>query len=170
MTNPKKANQLQEIKRTLEQTKNWIFTDYQKLTANQMNLLRESLKKTGAELIVVKNKLLEKANPECRFSGPTAILTTGSDPNESLKALTDFIKNNNGLPEIKEGFVENRWLTSQEIQILASLPSRNELLAQLCGKLRTPPTRLVNVVSQPQRGLAYVLRGVSVTKRGDSHE
>lgn len=167
---PEKASQVQEIKHSLEQTKNWVFTDYQRLSVNQFNALREALRKTGAKLKVVKNRLLEKANPDCLFTGPTAVLLAGDDPSESLKALVDFTKNNNGLPGIKKGFIENRWLTTQEIQLLASLPNKIELIAKLCGSLKSPLTRLVGAISEPSCHLVYALREVSLGKRGDSHE
>ncbi len=165
-----KANQVQDIKHSLEQAKNWVFTDYQRLSVNQFNALREALRKTEAKLKVVKNRLLEKANPDCLFTGPTAILLAGDDPSESLKALVEFTKNNNGLPEIKKGFIENRWLTTQEIQLLASLPSKVELLAKLCGGLKTPVARLVGSMSEPPCQVVRALREVSLKKRGDSHE
>lgn len=165
-----KANQVKDIKHSLEQTSNWIFTDYQRLSVNQFNALREALRKTGAKLKVVKNKLLEKANPDCLFTGPTAVLLAGDNPSESLKALVEFTKNNNGLPGIKKGFIENRWLTTQEIQLLASLPSKIELVANLCRNMTAPLTRLVGAVSEPSRHLVYALREISLRKRGDSHE
>ena len=167
---PEKANQVQDIKNSLEQTKNWVFTDYQKLSVNQFNTLREMLRKTGASLKVVKNKLLEKANPDCLFTGPTAILLAGDNHAESLKSLVEFTKTNNGLPEIKKGFIENNWLTTQEIQLLASLPSKLELLAKLCGGLETPLTRLLGAMNEPPSQLARALREVSLKKRGDSNE
>ncbi|MDP2874312.1 MAG: 50S ribosomal protein L10 [bacterium] len=167
---PEKANQVQDIKNSLEQVKNWVFTDYQRLSVNQFNALRETLRKTGARVKVVKNKLLEKANPDCLFTGPTAVLLVGDNPPESLKALVEFTKNNNGLPEIKKGFIENRWLTTQEIKLLASLPSKVELLAKLCGGLKTPIARLVRAMGEPPCQIVRALSEVSLKKRGDSNE
>jgi len=170
MTNSVKVDQVSSIKQLLAQAKNWVFADYQKLTVNQMNNLRSELKKAGGDLKVVKNKLLEKANSECQFSGPTAVLLIGGGPSIALKVLTDFAKKNNGLLAIKRGFVENRWLSPSEVQLLASLPTKIDLLAMLCGNLKSPITRFLRSIVGPQRNLVYVLGEITAKKRGDLHE
>ncbi len=171
MPSIKKVSAVNQLRQSLEGYAALIFTDYQGLGASQINNLRATLREAGAELRVVKNNLLEKVNPEFSFQGPTAIVITKTEEIDAFRALATFIKVNEGLPVIKRGILEGKWLGKDQVTAIALLPGRNELLAQVVRGVQAPVSRIVGVLSGVERGLVFVLSAVAEQKQGgDSHE
>ena len=147
-----------------------ILTDFTGLNVEQITHLRRTLKKSAAEYTVVKNTLLRRASRDTDiellmeyFVGPIAIALAYEDPVAPAKILTDFSKEQPVL-EVKAGVVTGTVLTAQDIKALASLPSREALLAKLVSLLKFLPTRLVQVLNNPVQGLVSILDGVTKTK------
>jgi large subunit ribosomal protein L10 len=143
-----------------------ILTDFTGLNVEQITHLRRTLKKSAAEYTVVKNTLLRRASQDTdiellmeHFVGPIAIALAYEDPVAPAKILTDFSKEQPAM-EVKAGVVTGTVLTPQAIKALASLPSREVLLARLLSLLKFPHTRLVQVLNSPVQGLVSTLDGV----------
>lgn len=119
-----------------------VVTHYRGLNVEQMNHLRKRLKEEKASYHVIKNTLmrlaskgtdLEKLNDY--FEGPTAIAISYGDPILLAKAFSEFIKIQPSL-EIKVGLIEGRVTPPEEVKALATMPSRDVLLAQILGGIQ----------------------------------
>lgn len=150
--------------------KAFILADYRGLTVEQDTQLRQELRKEGIEYKVYKNTLTKFAARENGFSeldvfleGPTAIAFSNEDPVAPAKVLSDFAKKFDKL-ELKVGVVEGKVVDVNGIKELASLPSRDELLAKVVGTLNAPITGFVNVLNGNLRGLVVALNAVKEQK------
>jgi large subunit ribosomal protein L10 len=144
---------------------------YSKLNSSQTHDLRKVLRGTGAKYRVVKNTLAERAAKGSKIeealknlAGVTSIAYTTGDPVAMAKALTKYAKEN---PEFtfKTGVVEGRVVSIAEIQALASMPSKEELMSKLLFLINAPAQRLVTVVNAVGRDVAEVIsQGVEKNK------
>ncbi|HHT9124564.1 MAG TPA: 50S ribosomal protein L10 [Candidatus Brocadiia bacterium] len=118
--------------------------------------------KNSAALLAFKKVGMEDAGK--LLIGPTAIAIGGDDPASLAKKLKDWSKK---IPAIKlrGGYVGGRLLTQQEIELLASLPSKEVLFTQLLIGIKTPMVRLVSAFSAPLRSLLIVLQAVRDKKQ-----
>jgi len=151
-------------KEELNSSEGVIFTDYRGLSTPQMTELRAQLKETGASFMVVKNTLvrialqeLGKTVPDELLIGPVAISFCHGDVVQTAKKLFSFYEEYR-LPVIKGALLGDSLLSPTEVERLAKLPPRDELLAQLMSNLQAPLYGLVNVLSGVIRSLLYVLQ------------
>lgn len=147
-----------------------ILVDYKGLDVQKITELRYQLSQTGSQMEVVKNTLLNLASQNTDaallkdfFKGPSAIVTSSSDPVSPAKILIDFAKDNDKL-EIKAGAFGGKLLGSEQIKDLAKMPSREELLGRLVYTLNAVPTSFVNVLAGVPRGFVNVLNGIKEQK------
>jgi len=166
MANQQKLQLVRLLQERLQKAKALYFADYQKLTASQVNELRQSLKGVGGDLKVIKNTLLEKADPQYSFKGPTAIILSEEDAISPLKTLAKFSETNNGLPQIKGGWLEGVWLTIEDIKELIKLPRKEVLLTRLVSDFSQPLTHFVLTLSEVEKRLILALAEVSKKKQG----
>lgn len=144
------------------------LADFTGLSVKRVTELRSRLRKAGVEYLVVKNTLAERAlsgldYPDITefFRGPTAIVFGQDDPVAAAKVLADFARENDDRPALKAGVVERRAIGPAEINRLATLPPREQLLAQLAGALEAPMAQLAYVLEaklQELVGLMDALR------------
>jgi len=147
----------------LEQMPNLFVTGFEKLTVQQDFELRKTIRQAGGRYQVIKNTLAEKAAEGTPAAGPLKNLTgmnsmafTEGDPVALAKALTDYAKANPTFT-FKAGMVEGRAIDVRQIQALATMPSRSELLAKVLFLIQAPARRLVTAVNGVGRNLAVVL-------------
>jgi large subunit ribosomal protein L10 len=147
-----------------------ILVDYKGLDVQKITELRYQLRQAGSQMEVVKNTLLNLASQNTDaallkdfFKGPSAIVTSSSDPVSPAKILIDFAKDNDKL-EIKAGAFGGKLLDSEQIKDLAKMPSREELLGRLVYTLNAVPTSFVNVLAGVPRGFVNVLNGIKEQK------
>lgn len=147
-----------------------VVTDYNGLDVASINDLRRKLREANIEYQVVKNTLLVRAAEDTEaalikdyFKGPSAVAISYEDPVAPAKVLTQFAKDNNKL-EIKVGVLNGKVLDAQSIKALASLPSREVLLAQLLSTLNAVPTSFVRVLAEVPRSLLNVLTAIKDQK------
>lgn len=140
-----------------------VLTGYSGMDVAKMTALRIALRKTKAELQVVKNSLLSIASRETEFSaleehfrGPLAVAIARGDVVETTKALVDFAKKNANL-EIKAAVMGGKALSKEQLATLAELPSREVLIGKLLSLMVGVQTSLVNVLSGVPRNLVQVL-------------
>ncbi|MGH8429927.1 MAG: 50S ribosomal protein L10, partial [Solimonas sp.] len=77
------------------------------------------------------------------FSGPTAVVIGRKDPVEAARVLADFARENGDKPAVKAGIVERRAIGPKEVDRLAKLPPRQQLLAELAGAMQAPMAQLL---------------------------
>ncbi len=150
----------------LQDAKAVVFTDYRGLSVTQIQLLRKELTKHNATLEVTKNTLVSLAAKgadrevdSAVLEGPTATLFAFGDEVAPLKALVAFAKEHS-LPTIKAGLLGSTVLSSSQVSALAALPSKEQLIAQLIGSVKSPLSGMVNVLQGNIRGLVYALAAV----------
>ena len=147
-----------------------VITSYQGASAKQMNELRRELAKIGVEYHVVKNTLLRLALEKAELTemsrlidGPLALAFGYSDAVLPVKALSQHIKSADLPLAFKGGLLGRRVLAASEVMKLATLPSREVLIARLMGQLQAPLANLNGILSAPMQRL-MVLLGARIQK------
>ena len=142
-----------------------IATDYRGLSAGEIAELRWRLKEAGVEYRVIKNTLAHFAAAKAGKSslsellrGPTALAFGYEDAVGSAKALVEWQRSRETPLTIKGGLLGERLLTAEEVQSLAILPPREELLAKATGALQAPIYRLLSILGGNLRALIWVLQ------------
>lgn len=165
-----KEERVSEIKERFNGSEAVIMADYRGLSVKQMEELRVRVREAGGEIKIYKNTLTEIAIRELALpsmdeflAGPTAFVFIASDPVAPAKALTTFAKDNQAL-EIKGGFVQSQIVDSAGVKAIASLPTREELLAKLLGTMLNPLTGTVRVLSGPARAFVTVADAIAKQK------
>jgi large subunit ribosomal protein L10 len=135
------------------------YTDFTGLNVKRMTELRRRLRKAGVEYVVIKNTLALRAAsqsglPSAELRGPTGVVI-GADPVAAAKVLSDFARENEQRPEVKGGLLEGRPIDTAQVKQLASLPSREQMLAELGAGLQSPMAAFVGALS----GLLYMFAG-----------
>lgn len=140
-----------------------ILTDFKGSTVAEMETVRRTVGETGASFRVVKNTLSRIAVKETEleglegyFRGNTGILLSGDDPISAAKAFRSLRKDNEKL-EAKAGFFEGTVLTAQEVDAVADLMGREELLSKLLATITESPRQILRVIQGPARNLVNVL-------------
>ncbi|MFH0916566.1 MAG: 50S ribosomal protein L10 [bacterium] len=170
MPRPDKVEAVKEITADLKATDIYYFVDYRGLTFSEATELRARLRKVDASLKVVKNSLARIAAADAGLEGliellqgPTAIAYCHGDPVQVAKTIQDFIKEKKKAA-IRGGKLQRSLLTASDVERLAALPSREQLIAQVVGAIASPLTGLANVLNGPIRGLVMVLAQVEGQK------
>jgi len=142
-----------------------VVTHYRGLTVAEMGVLRRLLREAGVSLQVVKNTLARRAAAGTDFSaledllsGPTAV-AFGSDPVAMSKALSDFAKKHEAL-QILGGVLDGKRIETADVKALASLPSREVLLAKMLGSMQSPISGLVRTLSEVPASLVRTLAAI----------
>ena len=157
---------------TVDEMREWmaactiaISADMTGMGVSAMTDLRRALRQQGVHLRVVKNRLARLAAEAAGrdmikdiIEGPTVVAYGFDDPVGPAKALAGYIKANRSPLSIRGGVMGDRTLTAQEVDTLASLPPKEELIARLMAQIQSPVTGLVNVLQGPIAGLARVLQ------------
>ena len=157
-TKQEKQEFVKSFEKEITTAKNFCFAGYQGLTVKELDDLRKKVKSTDAEFRVIKNRLVAKVlknlkidNFDEHLKGATAIILEKGDPIKTIKTLSVFSKNNSKL-------------TAQDVAKIASLPSKEQLVAQVVFSISSPLVRLMNVLTAPMRNLAIVLKSASNKK------
>jgi len=152
-----------ELHEKFKEARLGVLTSFSGMNVEKMEALRNALRKSNAELKVVKNTLLGIASKETGFSvlvdhfqWPIAVVLSYKDPVEPTKVLIDFAKKNPEL-EIKVGVLDGKLLTKGDLNVLAELPGREVLLGKLVLVMAAVPTSLVMVLSGVPRNFVQVL-------------
>jgi large subunit ribosomal protein L10 len=163
VTKAKKQEQVEKLSQDLKNVRNVVVATYTKLTVAQDYELRKALRGVGAKYQVVKNTLAEKAAKGTSvegalkdLAGVTSIAYTSGDPVAMAKALTKYAKDTPDFT-FKVGVVEGRVISIKEIESLATMPSKDELMSKLLFLINAPAQRLATAVNAVPRNLAVVV-------------
>lgn len=147
-----------------------FVVDFRGVSVPQVTDLRDRVRSSGGQYVVVKNTLarraLEGATIEgllAHFQGPTAVAYSHEDPVALAKALADFADEVPAL-EFKGAVVEGREISAEEIQTLAKLPSREELITKLVFLLQSPVTRFVRTLNAIPQQFVNALHQIAQQK------
>jgi len=159
----KKKEELDELKKDLENAKNLFVAQFQGMTVAQDSELRQKIRGTNSKYRVVKNTLARKASEGTAaegvakaFDGSTSIAYNTNDPVSLAKALTAYAKTN-PLFVFKAGIVEGRVVNIGDIANIAAMPSKEELIAKLLFLINSPAQRIAVALNGVARNLAVVI-------------
>jgi len=169
---PEKRAIVSELKEKMTSSKGLVLTSYSKLNVAQDTKLRRKFREAGIEYRVIKNTLARIAANEAGIEGlvqylegTTAMALSTVDPVAPAKVLADFIKENKLQSlEIKAGLVEGKVIDANGVKALASLPSREVLLATLLGTMQAPISGFVRALNGNISKLAYALEAIRKQK------
>jgi large subunit ribosomal protein L10 len=160
-----------EVSEILDGAQAAILAEYRGLTVSAMTDLRNSAREAGVHLRVVKNSLAKRAVDGSSFeclqeymSGPLAYAMS-EDPAACAKVLKNFAKDNEELI-IKVGAMSGKVLDENEINALAKLPGREELLAKLMGTMKAPAQKFVGTLNAVPGTFVRTLAAVRDSKQG----
>lgn len=159
MNRTEKEQLVSDLKSKLEGATALYYTDFTGLNVKRMTDLRRKLRKANVEYVVIKNTLALRAVNESglvgeRLRGPTG-LVVARDPIVAAKVITDFAKENDQKPAVKGGVFEGTKIDKAQVTKLASMPSREQMLAQLGAGLQSPLAGFVGALS----GILYMFAG-----------
>lgn len=170
MARPEKETTVQEIADILSQAKSVFVTDFKGLNVKQISEFRRKCRDASVEYRVVKNTLARLATEKLGFSemtehfkGPSAIAYTYDDPSAPARVIKEFTKDLDK-PEIKTSIFEGTFYGPEKIAIIASLPSKDQLLAKVVGGLNAPIHGLVGNLNGLLQKLVLALDAVRSSK------
>lgn len=149
-----KKKAVDEIAARIEKADVVLLTDYRGITVSDVTILRKELLEVGAEYTVTKNNIIKRALNQLgiteldeKLVGPTALITCEGDYLQTAKKIYKFSKDND-FYKIKGGMIEKEVKSTEEITIIAQLPSKEELLGQLAGVLLANIQKLAVALDQ----------------------
>lgn len=170
MPTTEKQGLVAEIKDRLQSSGGVILADYRGLTVKQMRNLRNALRPIGAEVHVYKNSLaqiamreLELPSMDAFLAGPSVFIFTPEDPVETAKALLAFSKENKVFA-FKGGLIEGSVVSADDVKAIATLPSREELIAKLMGTMLNPVRSFMAMCNAPAGAFARAVQAVADQK------
>lgn len=172
---PEKQAIVAELKEQFSGAKGIVLTGYKGLTVAQDTKLRAKMREAGVTYRVVKNTMLRFAATDLGYEdlipyleGTTAVAYSAEDPVAPAKVLADFIKENNldkaEVLTLKAGVVDGKVIDAAGVKELASLPSREVLIAKMLGSMQAPISGMVNVLQGTIRNAVYVLEAIRKQK------
>ena len=145
---------VQEIKDYLDGAKSVVLVDYLGLTVEQDTNLRRATREAGVIYKVYKNTMVNLAIEGTEFAelakdleGPTAVAISKEDATAPARVVADFAKKAPKL-ELKSGVVEGAYYDAAGIKVIATIPSKEELLSKFLGSIQSPITNFARVINQ----------------------
>lgn len=173
MKRTEKQSFVEDFRERLQDSPAIFLTDFSGLDVKSMTVLRDELRKTGAEYLVVKNRLVRLALEELDIpdltewlAGPTGVVLGHGGPVEAAKALSDFARTHDARPAFKVGVLENSVLAPEQIEQLAKLPPRDQLLAMLAGALEAPMAAFAGALEAKLQEMVGLLEALQEKREG----
>lgn len=172
VTLAKKQERVIDLKEQFTRSKLALVSDYRGLTVKEMTELRRRIQAVGGDYTVAKNTLIRRALSDTAgapqidqmLKGPTALVVGYEDPVSPVKVLMDYLKETKKEMDIRGGILEGRAVTTSDLQQIATLPSREEMVAKLMGSMQSPAQGVVITLSGVARNLVYALEAIRKQK------
>jgi len=163
MDRAQKAQFIEDVRGRFEAAPLVILTEFSGSTVAQLDALRRACEPVGASFQVVKNTLCKRAVADTDFAplaehfrGNVGVLFAGEDPIAAAKLYQSAAKENDKLVA-KAGFFEGDLLDANGVGVVATLPSKEELLSKLLATIQEAPRQVMGVIQAPARDLVYLL-------------
>jgi large subunit ribosomal protein L10 len=167
-----KRQAVAELAELLRASSAMAVADYRGLKVSDMQAVRRTLRDSGVQLHVAKNRLLKIAADEAGRSelkpmleGPTALATIDGDEAAMAKALADALRPYSRTVTVRGGMLGDQAIDAAQLTRLATLPSRDVLLGKVAGGMAAPLTGMAGVLAANIRNLVGVLSAVADKKR-----
>ena len=166
MPTQEKFDRVTALKEKLEKCTIALTANYTGISVNEMVELRRRMRAAGAEFTVVKNTLMDLAaeaaqRPQVKeiVQGPTVVAFGYGDPLEVAKAVSEYVRTSRSTLSVQGAVLEaGLVLQPAEVNRLATLPSKPQLVANLMGQLQAPMQRLLRVLNGPLQNLDSLLQ------------
>jgi large subunit ribosomal protein L10 len=166
-----KAQVTDEVSQALSGSKAVVLADFTGISVEEVTKLRSQIRAKKGKFKVAKNTLVARAFGGEEYAafrkllkGPNALAFAYEDPIAILKVLNDFEKESQGKIKIRGGVLDGKHATAEELKLIATLPSRDVLRAQVVGLIASPIQRLLTVLNGPARKLLYALKALEEKK------
>ena len=167
----KKQKDLEALTEQFKNAKAAMLVGFKGMTVPKDQELRNQLREAGVTYEVVKNTLARKAAAGTalelatdQFKGVTAVALSQQDPVNLSKAISKFAKANPEIFSFKAGVVEGKVVALKDVEAIASLPSKEELISKVMFLINCQAQRLVTVLSAVPRNLAIVFKQIGEQK------
>lgn len=161
---------VEEVSKYASKAISAVVADYRGLTVNQMTLLRTEARKAGVYLKVVRNTLTRKAFEGTEFAclhdllvGPLFIALSLNAPSDAARMLKEFVKTFDKL-KIKALAVSGKVYSPDQLDSVASLPTRDEAISKLMFVMKAPIEKFVRTLAEPNTKLVRVLSAIKDKK------
>lgn len=162
---------VQEISEKVKNAKSVVFVSYNKLSVKEVSELRNKCRKANCEYKVYKNTLVRKTFNDLGYkdfdadlNGPTAVVF-GKDETSAAKVMVEAAKDLEEKIVLKSAFVDSAYMDKAGVKALATMPSREELIAKMLGSVNAPATNLAGVLNKVVSGLVRVLNSIAQQKQ-----
>jgi large subunit ribosomal protein L10 len=170
MKRAEKEQLVTELRDKLTNAQSLYYTDFTGLNVKRMTELRRRLKRAGVDYVVIKNTLALRAVNESglvgtKLKGPTG-LVVGKDPVAAARVLADFAKEFEDKPAMKGGMLQGKAIDNAQLKRMASLPSREQMLADLAAGMQSPMAAFLGALSGPLYMFAGALDALKTQREG----
>ena len=174
-TKAQKQKDLEALTEQFKKANAAMLVGFQGMTVQKDQELRNQLREAGVSYGVVKNTLARKAaegtvleQAADQFKGVTAVALSKQDPVGLSKAIAKFTKANPEIFKFKVGIVEGKVVALRDVEAIASLPSKEELISKIMFLVNAQAQRLATVLSAVPRNLAIVVKQIGDQKGGEA--
>ena len=174
-TKKQKQEDLDALTERFKNAKAAMLVGFKGMTVSKDQELRNQLREAGGSYAVVKNTLARKASEGTvlepardQFKGVTAVALSSSDPVGLSKAIAKFSKANPEIFSFKVGIVEGKVVALKDVEAIASLPSKEELISKILFLINCQAQRLVTVISAVPRNLVIVVKQIGEQKSAEA--
>ena len=176
MDRGQKETLVEELQERVNRAPVMYLTDFTGLDVKAMTALRRSLRSSGAEYIVVKNRLARRVfaasegfpDISGNLEGPTGLVFGYEDAVTPAKILSDFAKEHEQRPVFKIGIMDKKVLEPAQITKLANLPPRDQLLSELAGLMQAPVAALASALQAKVQEMAGLLDALRMEREQSS--
>ena len=170
-TKAQKQKDLDALTADLQNAKSAMVVGFNKLTVTKDQEFRNRLREAGANYRVVKNTIARRATTGTQFEGAndhfkgvSALVWTENDAVVLSKTVSKFVKDNAEIYNFKVGVVDGKVVDLTQVQAIANLPSKEELISKLLFLLSANAQRVVTVINAVPRNLAVVIKQIGDQK------
>jgi len=175
MNRTQKETFVSEFRDKVKKAPVMYLTDFTGLDVKSMVKLRDDLRGVGAEFVVIKNRLAMRAiaeleelpNLDDALMGPTGVVFGYEGVVEPAKAVSDFAKAHSDRPVFKAGILDQKVLGAADVQRLAKLPPKEQLLAELAGALEAPMAALASALEGKVMEMSGLLTALKEKKESE---
>lgn len=161
---PRKEAAVAELTDGFQRSNLTIVADYRGLTVAAIQDFRKQLAAADGRVVIAKNtlariaaKAADRSAIEPVLEGPTALVFAFGDPAATAKVVAGFARTSRILT-VRGALLESSPISAEQVNDLASLPPREELLAKVAGSMSSPLYGIVGVLAAPMRSMMYVLQ------------
>src|SRR5258706_14391331 len=170
MKRAEKEHLVTELRDKLTTAQSLCYTNFTAINVKRMTELRHRLKRAGVDYVVIKNTLALRAVNESGAVGETlkgpAGLVVGKDPVAAARILTEFAKEFEDKPSMKGGLLQGKAINNAQVKRMASLPSREQMLADLAASMQSPMAAFVGALNGPLYMFAGALDALKSQREG----